>query len=1218
MYRDRGAPRPARATWLALLGFAAACSNEPYPTATGSERRVSEEVFWVMCKRVAKDAYPNDVDGVRFNPVCDGEGDPENLLASEDAERLRALVARRSQIVAALDQVFGDLREQGVEPFADNEINRFLGEIVPFYDPPDELLPAAADAIADVLWKLIEPLDEQGKAKDPNDRNARRAEAVLAKFETVAKRKGYRPADRSLGFTHPILTYPQLDDVGKGLLSFVGKEGSGHEALISLLRAAALELAEDATPADASDPERLNTTLHAALELLLTEDDALAEPNQEAWVLRRGPDGFALPKGGNRDVTPFPLPDKPDGRAANAPATDAYEFFDASKTVLAGAMREAKAITERPDPSTPSVLDNLMRGLRPVMGPTTSRTYEFAGKPYTFQGPDLTQGAVLDLIHAVGVLASYPETADALELVATLLEQHEAAAAGPVAVSLKIKDRANNHPEAVLVGYDGTEATPSEFWDDVLAVAMRMAKRPAMLEKVIGSFTDPLSAHQGKLYGTWMRHKDDAPYHGAPITPNGPGPWGDGGAYTDTQRQQMNTPVVFEYSELVDRTQPDVGMNRSIWQRIMSLINALNGVTICNPDGSSMTVGVELLGSLKFPLDKDTYSKCEVLEIQDAVEIYSKAVAGRARLDIKDAAALSLGSLSAPLGIVKGVPLGSSFGTIFETYTDITGMTDTPNAPAMTRFISAPRNKFLATLMGKEQLSKDGVPMTVYEPNAMFHLENKQSIANNHSFVTAGVPLVTAFDDTELRETNVLGQPTGRLLDGYLFGDLMSVFHRHWGSRRDTPCELPITPGNEGCTQSLDPSAPLYAVQSNLVSYEPLLIEALIDEDLTGVLQRAAAKVKDVQIRGKNGITILANLAKVLLTPDPDITYRDGRKFAHTNTCAVPPGSIDPPASCGCPPGTAEAGDDKCALPNGRLILKGRIIQGGIPPIYLVLDALKKVDQAFEGPNADRLAPWRAARSKLADQLLAGELDDTGAEYRMKNQRARHMGVHIARWALSRIEANKGDPTWGPGLADRFAKTFSHPLAAGALDLLDKFWEDEQAAQQWANISSYIMDPARNREGFLNFLTALADTLVLIDREPDVTPLVQFAALFIAPDALLALDNGTVPSVEQGAAYLGLEVARNVMSVHEGTGRSAITKLLNNAVIAPSSKDAPANVLFDMIAEINRRDPSRPAEEPLSTGDQRAVFDQIRLFMVDADHGLKRLFSVIQNRKVHP
>ena len=48
----------------------------------------------------------------------------------------------------------------------------------------------------------------------------------------------------------------------------------------------------------------------------------------------------------------------------------------------------------------------------------------------------------------------------------------------------------------------------------------------------------------------------------------------------------------------------------------------------------------------------------------------------------------------------------------------------------------------------------------------MFHLENKQSVANNHSFVTAGVPLVTAFDDTELREADALGQPVGKLLDG--------------------------------------------------------------------------------------------------------------------------------------------------------------------------------------------------------------------------------------------------------------------------------------------------------------------------------------------------------------------------------------------------------------------------------------------------------------------
>ena len=139
------------------------------------------------------------------------------------------------------------------------------------------------------------------------------------------------------------------------------------------------------------------------LELLLSEDETLAEAGQRpSWVLRRDAQGNALRKpgvGGNLP-TPFPVPGQPDvQRSAFDPLPQAYEFFDASKTALAGGMRETKAIVERPGPAMPSTLDNFMRGLRPLMGPTTQRSYTFAEpikvpageyKAVTVSGQDVT------------------------------------------------------------------------------------------------------------------------------------------------------------------------------------------------------------------------------------------------------------------------------------------------------------------------------------------------------------------------------------------------------------------------------------------------------------------------------------------------------------------------------------------------------------------------------------------------------------------------------------------------------------------------------------------------------------------------------------------------------------------------------------------------------------------------------------------------------------
>src|SRR5690606_19398996 len=96
--------------------------------------------------------------------------------------------------------------------------------------------------------------------------------------ETLARvsvRKGYRTPNRSLGAIRPILTYPGLDEVGQELLGLVADGGSGREAFLDTLKAAALELAEPREP----DPDPDNTTLHLVLDqLVLKEDEAYAEP----------------------------------------------------------------------------------------------------------------------------------------------------------------------------------------------------------------------------------------------------------------------------------------------------------------------------------------------------------------------------------------------------------------------------------------------------------------------------------------------------------------------------------------------------------------------------------------------------------------------------------------------------------------------------------------------------------------------------------------------------------------------------------------------------------------------------------------------------------------------------------------------------------------------------------------------------------------------------
>jgi hypothetical protein len=1204
---------------------------------------VSEELYRIVCKRVAFDAFPKEASGMRFNAVCDGQADSTGVLAG--APRLQALVARRTEIISALAQMLADEKVAGGQTFAEGELKSFLTSLVPFYAEPQDYLPKSSRAIAAMLNELIKPVDETGKARDTSPAAAR-AVGVLEKLAAVSQRKGYRPANRALGAVRPLLSYPGLDELGQKLLGLVAKGGAGRDAFVGLLRAGTLELAEPAVAV----PNREDTTLHVALNFVLGEDERFTEAGTSpVWVLRRDLNGNAQLKDGvdpaGQLPTPFPVPDQQDATARGPldPAKESYTFFDASKTPLAAGMREAKSIVERPANGDRSTLELVSRGLRPLMGPTVDRSVQFAGKPYAFKGPDPRQGPLADLVHAVGAIASYEETADLLDLLTELLDKNENAAAAPVKMMMDVDALADDprFDNAKLVGVDGTPNSPHEWWDDAIGVGIRALKREGLVTSLISSFISGEAAVQGQLYAGWMKHRDR-------VSPNFPmtGPDSTQGdlssingcekpCYTPAEATTMSTQLTFTYQNLVERSQPDVGMNRSLWQRTMSMIHAFNGLPLCNKDGAFLSIhGVPAFAPFYLPVggpqNNATFKACEVIELDDSTQIFAQAMLGTANVGLKDEITVLLAGVSSPL-------LGST-GDIQERESQIKGFRDKPTAQSLSRFIYAPRNKWVNDLFDPVK-TREGKVLTEFEPGALYPTEivdpNATADGVAHSFITAGKPLVKAFEEKELRDKD------GKLTDGYMFGHLMEIFHRHWSSRKNNPCPIPagdpLCAGqseadcNTGCTQSLDPGTKgdFYSPQTNLVSYEPLLIEAFINNDFTGVLARAAADLKGMTVNGKDGLTILGKFTERMLRADSALRYRDGRAFAMTNTCVAAMGADGQPANpvCDCPTGATPTDvvdeatkQTTCKMPSGTIVRRGRIIEGGIPPIYMLLDALKSIDNAFaKSENTARLPDWRKARSRLVDQFLTSVADPANpGKTVMKNQRARTMGIVGSRFLAERIRAHRaaGDlQDWAKGLAGRFETTFGHPLVAGFLDLLDKVWDDPAAAAELAKVSTYLMDPSQ-ADAFSGLMVAAADTVTFVDREPALTPIVQFAALGLAPNAFTALDNGTAPDVESGALSQGLELAKSVVDLDKNPGLSPIGRLLTNLVLPNAKNESPLEVIFDATADVNRLEPQKPTTVPLTAADDRKVFDRVQGFLLDEDRGIERLYKVIQNRKV--
>jgi hypothetical protein len=1172
---------------LGCLAFSLGCDNSPVPDARNADLRVGEEVFRMFCMRLARESHPSDPNGIRFVGLC--EGTTTQVPADLAGTKLDALLARRPQTVAALDQVLGDAPVTKSASFEEDELQAFLSKLLPFYSG-EKILPRSTQALAKVLTRLT----------DENDANS---VEVLDTIARLSQRTGYRAPDRVLAALRPTLTYDRLDELTEALLDFVAEGGKGHDTFMGVLEAAALELAE---PAEEDDDEP--STLRLALELLLTPDERFVQAESKALeplpVLARDAEGNAISLGG--DATPFLVAGRKDDSARDPVTTlaltsgaPAYETFDANQTALASLMRDSISLIRRGDDPR-STIEKLLRMTRPLLGPDAQLEQTFGSKTLRYTGPDAKHGPMADFVHSLTMLLKLPETRPLLEVVDQLLAQDESAATELIYAVLKIDAQSD------VAGFDGGKLTEgNEFWDDLIQFGRRMIEeRPGLLLDVLNATLDPRTVATGPVLAHQMQHKDlvrlasddinsevttgCAPTNGAASAP--------------------------AYCLPVDRALPDRGMNRSLFQRTLSLIHATYKAPNCNKEGATLTVKKPVettfpnppLGPLApvlglfgggsgdcpsspiAPPPATSYARCALIEQKNSTVTLMRAMLKQSKVVIKDPSVISC---------AKAV--GTDAAKAQEEESGIVGFNLAPEVKPLSRFTYGTRNKFLTDLF-EPLATVHGPSVNDFEPNAMYPLEVLDPAAlidgQPQSFLTASLPLLQAFDAHDTIDPN--GDPVG----SYFFAELLDLLHMHYSSQKPEPCPDAVVKDNEGCTQTVDPTAKFYSYGSNLVSYEPLLTWALLDQDLLGVLSRSTAALKRVTVDGRDGVQILDAFLQAVLMPQDGMRYRDGRAYAATNACAYQEDNGVP----GCRDG------------------KGRIIEGGVPPLYLLLDALRGIDAMWE-QHPEQHALYLEVRSTLVDKLLDVDKAADGTTA-LKNRRAYALTRRALPFLLERIRAHEGDlDDWANGLVDRLADVLEHPLATRGMDLFDAFWENEAAGDEVARLLTYLLDEDTNPEAFTGAIVALADTLTFLDKDPNLTPAIRFAALGLAENAIDVVEGtAAAPDIAEGTVYRFLEATRAIANADQDASQlSAIAKLLRNAVLPLESDQlpelsgkSPLEVFIDVVAEVNRTDPTEPSDTPLSASDDRLVFEQLHDFLSSDQIGLERLYRVIENRQI--
>ncbi len=1024
--------RPIVSLVVAYALFSAGCrppiDTDRESVDTGS---FGQTVTTLMCKRVAyledlADGGTTDVRGDDYRDICRlGLAPPDDAPAS-----LKALLANYDTLVDATDTMFPDAFLDTLQTFLTS--NDFLAT----YDEGGSLVPAVDALIG--LFRLI--------GDDPE---------ATAALERLNIRLGYKPLGPALGAIRAAIRYPEMHDLLLSLAHVITEGGAAKAEWDDLVAALGATLRHASISGTPDDPDR---TGRLALDLLLPER-ALLGTSKVIPLVIRDPRGLAEPAAvgsvfvdmdgdGNADVNavgqyvdasgnvlavpaPFPLPEGSDevvwpdrdleGRPLDAPDGNLlYDYVDLDKTVLAALARDAVQLF---DPSKGTAMD-LLRGASALMGTRVEMTRTFddgVGTPetLTYRGYDLEQSALLDMLYGFLQVLRSGQIYDILGLAKTLVVDHPAETARLAEALISSARFGDMHPEAVI-------PADAPLWDDLIPVIRQVLANANLTTGLLRAMENVKVKDLGERFRKYMTYKDRFD-----IDPN-----------TQAVTGTFTTPV--------DRTAEDSHFNRSLFQRILHVINDSNGATACNKQDAQVKdpfVGITL----------GTYDECELFSIDNLAVFYLQSIAyakngaGQYICETNDGGDFdSTTTASTPEGCVSqgrrpqpkadfnynwGGFVGGSIDTFggdgfLEDTVGIEGMRTHPTPNALNRVLFLDPTPAYLTNIIDPMKDKDGDFYKTQHAGTL-------PVWEVEGFYDQIRPIVQVFADNNAEQLMV---------------DFLSVLHKYW------PTEDSLD------TQNTSSSSPNYSYAAGANSYEPLVAQILENGAILDTLVDIAPTLDAITVNGKNYTQIAREAARFLLDPLPGLTDRAG------NTTS-----------------TQSDGDPVAVL----------------SPWQVLADAYAKKTARLAQAGTEGAA-WTDSVSEVVDVLLRG-LDVPTVGWQFKNPRFRGVSAALIDFLVARLQAHDqaGDrATWvSTDMPADLQDLLSGPVFAGAADFILSLQQDPETRTQLDSLMNFLVDElATDGDGtFRASITAIADLLQLNLSDADIAPLARVAGQALDP-----------------------------------------------------------------------------------------------------------------------
>ncbi len=1205
--------------------------------------------------------------------ATDGKGKPITVETQRDVReraigRIEALARRRVELVRAFDAMFPEDTRVGVKDLDNPDPKKSCGA------PPGKKSEAKlTTALADMLGRMTDLYHDGTLSQSTLSLGRvvdafRRDEEAQAAWARIASRDGYRPVDTALGVARPAVAYPALRDLSNASLRLLSADsqpyqldpkrddsglripvpGPGNAALNAMLEAAHEELLD---PKRDPKPGALTVTTDAIsgrvvlsrardnleiMQELLYKTDPAFSVGAPRWIVKRDARGYAAIAGGlvptpfvdadkdglpdvddrGRFVTtngslapsPFPYPNGPQttrdeaGRAL-AGTRLLYDYLDTSSTFAAQITKDLRPLAD-PDPQKEALM-GVLGGIYVAMGPKGPANKSYPQTTLQYDGFLADSSPMLDLVHAATTLLGDRNMDATLAMAKDLVQNHPKALARLVGGLLTAQDLGKTHDEAKI-------PKTATLWDELLDDAVKLAKEPGLLEDVLRATTAPESEGVGQAFANFAKFKDEVRYDYDDI--NG-GPFN----VTTSSRTEPKTPV--------DRAQPQIGPNRSALYRFLGLINDAQGVAACNREGAVLHAR-GLPGNLTADICESggglpvyagctlgrPFKECELYKIPDLGEFYVQSIAGvpgrgafnirynLVRSGIGGFAAANAETMELSSGI-KGF-WGSDLRPKPEwlnrvVFFDFAG--DTKNKTAKD-FIGDMNGEFFGSSLCPERVIDDPVPTAIDAdkdgkvrlrscPNGSWIQQRHKRtlfVLENFGFYPAIRPLAAAFVSHKRED---------------IFISIAATIYKHYPGEEpgnEAECKLP---GNKPCPKT------------GALSYEGAVADVMATDifgglgDLSRALDKmnikrcdeADAQGKCTKVTNVSGIEVAAAAARAALDPDYarstlKLTDRRGVVTAKRNDGATNP---------------------------------------QVTPLYLVLQALNAIDDAFDAyeqqsGDKERRTSWRRARSQMVDQFLG--VDGARVTATFRNPTLTKMGptlVDVLRSQLiARCPRSFNAPfercTWArDDLPKKATDALAGPLASAGLEMMEAIRKDASGRQEMAKMVQYLTDAGSSNDALASMLASMNDVVQMLRDDDNLVPF--YRVLAAAMDASKKDARGRVTEASLVDAQMALlarvsgrafDAENREICSREVDPNQILSKVLANAVTPIADADfkgqAPIEVVLDVIADVNRRDPREPYEGTLAREDYTNVSDEVWDFLVNKERGLEQFYEVVR------